>query len=740
MSLERGPLRRRAVSLAARRHRGLEVVLGLLCWTLAIVAGIAAYVVFNAPVAPVVIAWYALESLTVVLHNRAPRRAAILAYAIPRAVGTAVALAVSALARLPWDQTIALAYVVLLVLEGLYCLLLRVHGGELAANHESQAPPGHPGARVPVWREMVSGAGRVALAWLFVVILPLTLYAHGARQVVFDGRFYLDQVERLGLYEQALDPVGQLLVDAARGQGRDVRRAIALLSPDDVRLAAQLAMPQEWTVAFAEQVMGATLAWLEAGQGRSVPPITVPVGDVERHLEDAISVLFDQHAAVLPVCASGTPAGASFACRPPEMSPAAYAAIVKPAVMAIVDESFGLIPGELDLSAVVTMSPRTFSKPLTFLAQVRRWVQLGDRLLIRAGIACLLALALLWLFCAVTIQRPLLWVGTALWVAGAGAWTASWTLSVLGATSIPMRLASRVLADPTHPVAVLGVRMLGGLARAVHARISRVELLIAGVGLLVAVVRLAIPGGIRRRTWLGAARVAVVAMALGALLWAQYLALGQRTSDRAGKAHRAGEVVEALSLYRALDRAYPFAVGDLMWQGLQECERYQAAVAAYEAADYASAVRQFEALLVGNPVIAVREPAESTLVASLTAWAASLRQAGERERALDRYRYVRDAFRERDVQQRIAELYLDWGDALLAQGDYSGGIATYGRITYDVSHPRLWRDADEQRIGAYCAWQRSLRFAGDIEGAQRVCAELLAVYPAATEECGACRP
>jgi tetratricopeptide (TPR) repeat protein len=369
-------------------------------------------------------------------------------------------------------------------------------------------------------------------------------------------------------------------------------------------------------------------------------------------------------------------------------------------------------------------------------------VQEGDRWLDWPGIASLLALLLLWHLCAVTTQRPLLWLGSALAAAGLGAWTASWTLAVLGATSIPMRLASRLLVDPTDPMAVLGVQMLGGLARAVHARISRIELALAGVGLLLALARLAIPGRVRRRTWLGAARVAIVALALGALLWAQYVTLGQRIVAQAGKAHRAGEIVEALSLYRALDRTYPLPVRGLprVWQDLQECERYHAAVAAHEAADHASAARQFEALLVGNPAIAVRERAETTLVISLTAWATSLREAGERERALDRYRYVRDAFRERDVQQRIAEVYLEWGDALLAQGDYQGGIATYGRIAYDVSHPRLWRDADEQRIGAYCAWQASLRQDGDVAGAQRVCAELLALYPAATEACGACGP
>jgi hypothetical protein len=294
---------------------------------------------------------------------------------------------------LPWDQTTLLAYILLLILENLYRLALRAMARGRAVTDSGGASwsgEGHTHA----CRQVLPDAGRVLFAWLFVVTLPLTLYAFGARQVVSDVRFYVAQFEQLGLYEQALDPVGEILIDTARGQSGNVRRAVGLLSDDDVRLAVQALFPEAWTTALIEQALEAILSWLETGAAQGVPPITIPVTDIARHAQNATSELFDQYAADRPTCVPGGPPSAF--CRPQGVSTAAYAATYKPEAMGIVTGIFALIPAELDLSTAVTMSPQTFQKPLASLRQVGQGLQSVDRVLAWAWAACALALAALW--------------------------------------------------------------------------------------------------------------------------------------------------------------------------------------------------------------------------------------------------------------------------------------------------------------------------------------------------------
>ena len=199
----------------------------------------------------------------------------------------------------------------------------------------------------------------------------------------------------------------------------------------------------------------------------------------------------------------------------------------------------------------------------------------------------------------------------------------------------------------------------------------------------------------------------------------------------------------ALPVYRLLLRIYPVAVGDFVLEGrrgLRETERYDAATAAYEAGDYEMAVCRYEAFLVGTPTVVLRESAAANLIASLYGWAWDLEGQGDYERALDRYRTVRKAFRAPDADQKVADLLLFWGEKLAGEGDYGAAVATFDRIGYDVSGARFWRQADEQRIDTYCAWQDSLRAVGSSAQADEVCEELLDEYPLAAERCPACSP
>ena len=92
----------------------------------------------------------------------------------------------------------------------------------------------------------------------------------------------------------------------------------------------------------------------------------------------------------------------------------------------------------------------------------------------------------------------------------------------------------------------------------------------------------------------------------------------------------------------------------------------------------------------------------------------------------------------REVYEPMAALYLEWGDALLAEGDYEAAAATYGRIRYDVPSARHWRTAEERGASAYCAWQAALRSAGDGAGAAWVCDMFADALPRMVGGCAGC--
>lgn len=692
-------------------------------------------------VAAIVLAWYVFESLTLIwaLFGREQRGTALV-YVLPRAIGSAVAFVASYALLRPWTQVIASAYLLLIALEGAYRLALRLWRRELfdraraALPSAGESPETH---ETRPWARRAAWAARYATTVLFAVTAVLALWLYGAREAVFDARTYAELFEDPDLYGRLLDLAADLGTDLARSQGSEVRRGAALLSEEDVRLAARLLLPQEWTAAVAEQALGATLSWLEGGAERRVPPVSVPLDDVKRHVKDAVSVTADRVMADLPICAPSMPAYAF--CRMEQMSVAAHVATYKPEAMRIVDESFALIPGDLDLATAVSLVPRTFEQPLAALSQVGQRLQAWDSVLAWLGVACVVLLAVLWLLSAMTADRPLLWLGAALLAAGVGSWAVSWTLSILRARSVFQPTFAALLSGVPEPMSAIALPALQNLLRAVHARISVAELLLAFVGLLVLLIGVAVPETRRRRgRAYDAVRAAVVVLAACSLLWTGYLSIGRRAYERAYAAHQAGDVAGALPVYRALGRAYPLEVAD--WvprarRGLRECERYQAAEAARQAGDPDTAVAHFEALLAGNPAVAVRELAEADLVAALYDGAALLWEGGENERALDRYRYVYESYPNREVQQMIADLYLAWGDELLAAGDYGAAVKTYGRVVYDVSNPRLWRTADDRRVEAYCAWHALLRAQDETAQAAGVCAELRAAYPQVGEGC-----
>jgi tetratricopeptide (TPR) repeat protein len=202
-------------------------------------------------------------------------------------------------------------------------------------------------------------------------------------------------------------------------------------------------------------------------------------------------------------------------------------------------------------------------------------------------------------------------------------------------------------------------------------------------------------------------------------------------------------VDEATRLYRQVVRWYPYVVDDFVvsaQRGLRSCLRFQRAESLYQQADYASAVGEYEAFLVSNPAVAVRDLAERRLMDSLYEWAGELGRAGAYERALDRYRFIQDAYRDRRVSQEISDLYVAWGQELQAEGDYSGAIATYQRLVYNVPNPRSRALANEQIASAYCAWSASLRAGGKEDRAEIVCDEFDRLLGDVAASCSVCRP
>jgi tetratricopeptide (TPR) repeat protein len=265
----------------------------------------------------------------------------------------------------------------------------------------------------------------------------------------------------------------------------------------------------------------------------------------------------------------------------------------------------------------------------------------------------------------------------------------------------------------------------------------------AALGGLVLVAGLLLParGGRRWRPAVALRTVAATAAAL-VLLWAIYLRAGERAYERANALYREGEVTRALAQYRVLLRAYPLRVRRPFLSRAQRDAR--ACALAVDAAhalgqqDHERAAATYEALLVGNLPVAARDAAAQGLLAALQEWAAALRAEGAYERALDRLRLANEALGSRAVYEPMATLYLAWGDALLAEGDYEAAAATYSRIRYDVPSARYWQAAEERAANAYCAWQAALRDAGDEAGASWVCDVFAEALPRWVAECAGC--
>jgi len=698
-------------------------------WLLALYVLVWGVLAARLPAAVPLALWYLVETtwLAVVLARAHPRRM-VVGTLLLRLVGTVLGIGIGWLVLDSWDQRAALAVLLLLLWEAAWGWWQRRRRAQGTAD------------TVQVSGQLADAGWilRCALSVLAIGAFIVTLLGYGARQTVFDARTYAVLLSRSTLYEQALIPASELVRDMLRDQRGDVRRVASTLSDEDLRAGLEVVLPREWSAALVEQAMDKTLAWLDGDSTRKVPAISVPVGDLERHLQDAVSVLADTKMAELPPCSAQLPRNAF--CRAPEVSPAAHVAIYKPQVIARVDETFALIPPELDLSTAVSMSPQTFREPLKMLEQARLLVQRIDRALSWVGVICLLSWVGLWCACAATAQRPGMWMAGVFSTAGLSAWIASWGYSVLPSERLFAVLLLRG-QEGAAPVADLVTSLLGVLIRQVHVRVSLIELVVFVAGGLLALICWFVPTRQRHAPMMCLMRPLAVVLALGILVWGQALSLGERAYERAYQAHREGDVEAALSRYRRLDRLYPFAVADWIprvWRGRSECDRYQRAVALYEQGDYEGAAGVFDALLVGTPAVAVRKAAEPVYTNALYAWADELAEAGETERALDRYRTVRDVLRDPEVQQRIATLHVDQGDALLAQGDYLAAVETYGRVFYDVTHPRWWATADTRRAEAYCAWASALVADGQAEEAAVVCQEMRAQYPEAS--CDGCRP
>jgi hypothetical protein len=725
-----------------RPNTGLQ----LLRWFISLLAGGAVYGwVVPSLIPALLVFWYTFEtSLLVVLLFGPAQREVALVYVLPRAVGSAFCFVMAYLVLVPWDQVLCLAYVLLMILEALFQVVLR--GSAPVVLYQARATLDAARGQINViWAEDVRLADWCAFlaAWcagLLVLAIVLGGYVYGARQVLFNTRFYVSQFKDSPLYEELLRLSRQIALDAARGQGADVRRAVDWLSMGDASLASRLSLPREWTVAVVEQVLDVTLDWVQSDAGQRVPPISLPIGDVQRHVKDAASVLLDQHMAALPVCAPGMSERAW--CRWEEMSVVAHIATYKPKDMAVVDRVFEMIPADLDLATVVSMSPHTFEGLLAALDEVRLWTGYADRALVGAGKGTLVLSIALFLLCALSPRIVLQWMGGTWLAAGLGTWGLAFGLTRLDGMALLERYAGRRIAELPEPTVDVVSRGVDTLTHSVHGLLAPWALALAVLGFGALVIGLVLPRTRRARPD-GVVRALVVCLAVGLLLWVQYPTLGRKLYERAFRAHREGNVDRALSTYRTVAHWYPFAVDDFVLQarrGLRECERYQAAALAYREGDPESAARQYEAFLVGNPAIALREPAETDLVAALYDWARDLEGQGMYERALDRYRYVRDEFRGRGADEKTANLLLFWGDGLLAEGDYRAAVATYGRMTYNVSSPRYWQTADDRRVDAYCKWQASLRAAGEPARAAQVCRAFLAAYPAAGAACSGCAP
>jgi tetratricopeptide (TPR) repeat protein len=530
------------------------------------------------------------------------------------------------------------------------------------------------------------------------------------------------------------------------------------LTEDDIRLAEQWALPEPWTTTWLQESLAVTLAWMQTTGEQRVPPILIPVADIERHIKDAASLLLDRHLATLPTC---TPDMAATAyCRPSGMSVPAYAATYKLKDMAIADEILDLIPAELDLSTAVALYGRPFIEPLNDLDHARSALHALNQGLSLAGLLCLVLLALLWLLCSVTPKSRQHWLGATLLALALVAWAASYAAYALLPQWFIPQVSKELPANLSMPLEGFA----GATLATAQNRIAAAALILAGLGLLLLWAPLLAPhqeAWTRPITTPQAARTGVILLAVASLLYVLYARTGERLYVRASQLYRDQDITAASALYRQIDRFYPFRITgrtgagnagsfvDHARRALYVSQLYLDAQAAFEVGEWQTAVQHDEALLLTQPSLSLRDRVQARLFEALIRWARSLEAGGQRERALDRYRFVRDEGLGRGQQvdeqpvrihPTIGTLYIDWGDELKSQ-DPEAALATYRRALADTDDPGVWALAEQQMIDTYCAWSRQFREAGDAQRASRICIEFGTEFPAlASYSCAACTP
>lgn len=698
-------------------------------------AGAAVYfAVVPSLVGAAIVGWYVVESAwgcLVTMQQRSRRREIVWSYLVPRMVSTSAALGISYLLFSSSEQMIALSYMLVLVLENAYRLVLRhTHPAVLQRAQQAfdESAKAVSTKQSGIWR----GWGALTCAALLVVALPPTLYAFSLRQAASDVRFYTDRLEHWGLYDALLAWVGEEATGLVRGQDVLIRDAVSQLDGESKRAALQTLLPQPWTRAVIEQSLEALLEWLQTNDERRVPAISVSISDILRHAKEALSFSLDRYVASMPVCPPGTSALAS--CRPTEISAAAYTASRKPEAMARMDKAFELIPAEVDLSTAVSLSPRTFQGPLKALNKVRAGIETFDRALGWMAVGCLAVVVCLWLSSATSIRSALCWTGATLFVAGIRAWILGWV-----ATSFPQAVLAQLDVRPGSLSARLLPDILSDLTRSACSLLAPLSLALALIGLFVAVTG-TLPGPTESKQGLPrSVRALIITLAVSSLSWHAYLTIGRSLYERSYAHHRQGQVSQAAAGYRHIVRFYPIAVDE--WvnrarQKLRECERYQKAEAAFQAGDWPSAVQEYEALLVSQPVMALQDTAQERLRQALYAHAQSLQQAGEYERALGHYHWIQEELRDKQVGQNLVNLYWAWGESFQKAGDYPAAIATFHRLTYDIANARIWAEVDERVKEAYCDWSQKLRTKGEHEQANKVCQEFLQTF--SPQEMGDC--
>jgi tetratricopeptide (TPR) repeat protein len=693
------------------------------------------------PIAALVAFWYVQETGALIVRALGThRRAVIVAYLAPRAVGSAISFLVAYYVFFPWQEVLALSYVCLLAIEFAYRLILERVAPDLlnAARDPSSAVVSffNPAwlRRTQTWRSWL--AASVVLLSAFVI--ALTIYAQSAYGVVTDVDFYLGQYTALSLYRQYERSVGQEILDLARAQGADARRAVGLMSDTDATWVARLVLPEAWTAVMVEKVLDATLSWLQDADPSAVPPVTVPVDDVQRHTQEAMSVLYDRYASQLPLCSSDRAKKGS--CRPPDLSQTAYLALYKPRAMARSSDVFTLIPAELDLATAVTLFPGTFDEVLGTARVARDGLMAWQRWLGRGVLLSILLFCTSMMIGVWSLDRALGRGGAALALAGIETLWLGWLVWRVG---LPLLRSSRVggLFDGLSSDNGRILRaVLNAAARDTLSILFPWALALVVLGmLLLGASRVMARRGLalyRTQAW----RAWVVLAALYVLGSGRYRIIVQRQYEQALADHRSGEAEAALVRYRRIERLFPFVDHELsmvIGRNRRECERYQVALSSYQRGEYERAIGQFEAVLVGDPVLALRDAATGAIEEALYTLADRHRADGSYERALDHYRTLSAISRDRRVQQAMADLYFDWGRAMAAHGDLIAAIATLGRSYYDLSSPRLWRMADQHAVRIYCDWVSGSSAGSEWDTADP-CQTFLFAYPGALKDCPDC--